>query len=183
MVYNREFVVELLEVKIVTLLNILQFPDPRLKLTAEPVTNINDDTRKIVEDMFETMYEAQGVGLAAIQVNVQQRIITIDISENKSNKMCLINPTITKKEGQIAWEEGCLSFPGVYAKVKRAEKIEVEYLDENGDKHELKTDGLLAVCIQHEIDHLDGITFYDHLSKIKQSMLNKKLQKLRDKQL
>lgn len=165
------------------LLNILQFPDPRLKLVAEPVANITDETRKIVADMFETMYEAQGVGLAAIQVNIQQRIIAIDVSEDKTTKLCLINPIITKTEGQVIWEEGCLSFPGVYAKVKRAEKIEVEFLDENANKHKIAADGLLAVCIQHEIDHLDGITFYDHLSKIKQNMLQKKLKKIRDKQL
>lgn len=165
------------------LLNILQFPDPRLKKTAEPVDVFDQEIFKLVDDMQETLYEAQGVGLAAIQVNVQKRVIVSDPSETRNQFICLINPEITEKRGSIEWDEGCLSFPGVYAKVKRAKEIDVTYYDRVGSQHSLSADGLLAVCIQHEIDHLNGITFFDYLSTLKQTMLRKKLDKNRRKAL
>src|SRR5437762_632896 len=146
------------------LLNILQFPDPRLKLKAEAVLNIDSEISALIDNMFETMYEAIGVGLAATQVNVQKRIIVIDTSENHTQPLCLINPKIINRHGSIDWEEGCLSFPGVYAQVQRSKEIEVSYMDQHWKPQQLKADGLLCVCIQHELDHLEGITFYDHLS-------------------
>jgi peptide deformylase len=166
-----------------TLLNILQFPDPRLKRKATLVDTFDQEIFKLVNNMLETMYEAQGVGLAAIQVNVTKRIIVIDISETRNQPLCLINPEITDKKETIEWDEGCLSFPGVYAKVKRSKEIEVTFYDALGKIHKLSTGGLLAICIQHELDHLNGITFYDHLSGLKQNMLRKKLDKLRRKAL
>jgi len=167
----------------VALLNILQFPDKRLKAIASPVEHFNEELQQIIADMFETMYEAQGVGLAATQVNIQQRIIVIDTSRDRSNPLCLINPEITHQEGTLEWEEGCLSFPGVYAKVKRFAKIGINYNDQNGTQQSLEAEQLFSVCIQHEIDHLNGITFYDHLSALKQQMLKKKLKKIREKSL
>lgn len=165
------------------LLNILQFPDPRLKKTAETVDVFDQEIFKLVDDMQETLYEAQGVGLAAIQVNVQKRVIVSDPSETRNQFICLINPEITAKRGTIEWEEGCLSFPGVYAKVQRAKEIDVTYYDRVGLQKTLSADGLLAVCIQHEIDHLNGITFFDYLSSLKQTMLRKKLDKNRRRAL
>ena len=165
------------------LLPILQFPDPRLKLVAKPVEVFNADVAQTCADMLETMYETQGVGLAATQVNIQQRILVIDTSEKHNQPLCLINPRLINAEGDITWEEGCLSFPGVYAKVKRSAKITVEYFTPTGERKEIHVEDLTAVCLQHEIDHLNGITFYDHLSTLKQAMLRKKLEKLRDKAL
>jgi len=165
------------------LLNILQFPDPRLKLKADPVTEFTDEIRVCVHDMVETMYEAVGVGLAATQLNIQKRIIVIDTSEHGHHPLCLINPIILSKQDTILWEEGCLSFPGVYAYVQRAKTIEITYQDEHNNTHQLKADGLLSVCIQHEMDHLDGITFYDHLSPLKRTLMKNKLAKLRRKAL
>jgi len=162
------------------LLPILRFPDPKLKLVAEPVNGFDDKLLKICADMLETMYESDGVGLAATQVNIQQRIIVLDISEDKSKAQCLINPKIASAEGEIIWEEGCLSFPGVYANVKRHAKVTVEFYNVKGEQEAIQAEGLTAVCLQHEIDHLDGITFYDHLSSLKQQMLRKKLLKQRD---
>lgn len=162
------------------LLQILKFPDSKLKLVAKPVENFDANLSKICNDMFETMYESEGLGLAATQVNIQQRIIVMDLSEDKSEPYCFINPKLMNAEGQIIWEEGCLSFPGVFAKVKRSSKITIEYFDQKGTLHNLDAEGLKAVCIQHEIDHLNGICFYDHLSPLKQSMLRKKLDKLRE---
>ena len=167
-----------------SLLNILQFPDKRLTLKADPVAPEDIQTiQPIVKDMFETMYEAQGVGLAAIQVNIQKRIIVMDVSRDQSQPLAIINPEIIETEGTMNWEEGCLSFPGVYAKVKRHKIIRFTYLDESGNTQEQKADGLFSVCVQHELDHLDGITFYDHLSPLKQQLLKKKLQKVRDRSL
>lgn len=165
------------------LLNILQFPDPRLKLTAESVTDFSTELPRLIDDMFETMYEAVGVGLAATQVNIQQRIIVIDVSEHHKEPLCLINPTIVSKEGTTVWEEGCLSFPGVYAQIQRAKTITLSYRDPQNTLHTLEADGLLGICIQHELDHLNGITFFDHLSPLKQSMMRKKLSKIRKKTL
>jgi peptide deformylase len=165
------------------LLPILQFPDPKLKLVAKQVDVFNADLNAICRDLLETMYEFHGVGLAATQVNIQQRIIAIDISEDRNQGLCLINPEITHSEGDLNWEEGCLSFPGVFAKVRRKENITVEYYDLKGKLHTMDASELTAICIQHEIDHLDGITFYDHLSPLKQKMLRKKLEKQYDKSL
>ncbi len=162
------------------LLNILQFPDKRLALKAAPVEKNSSEVQKIIDDMFDTMHEVSGVGLAATQVNIQQRITVIDLSSDKSTPLCLINPEIITKEGSIDWEEGCLSFPGVYAKIARAAQITVNFLDRDWQPQTIEADDLLSVCIQHEIDHLDGITFYDHLSPLKQKMLRKKLEKYRE---
>lgn len=165
------------------LLPILQFPDPRLKLVAKPVETFGADIEKIYTDMLETMYETQGIGLAATQVNIQQRILILDISLDQTQPICMINPKLINAEGESNSEEGCLSFPGVFAKVKRSAKITVEYYNVKGERQMLDAEELTAVCIQHEIDHLNGITFYDHLSPLKQSMLRKKLDKMRDKAL
>jgi peptide deformylase len=166
-----------------SLLNILQFPDPRLKHAALAVETFDAALQEIVASMLETMYEAQGVGLAAIQVNIPKRIIVIDVSEARNEPLALINPQIVNKQGTLEWEEGCLSFPGVYAKVKRAAEIGISYYDCAGKKETLDATGLLSVCIQHELDHLDGITFYDHLSPLKQTIIKKKLEKIRRKTL
>lgn len=165
------------------LLNILQFPDPRLKKVADPVDTFDQEIFDLVDSMLETMYEAQGVGLAAIQVNVAKRIIVCDASHERNRPLCLINPQMTEMRGDIDWEEGCLSFPGVYAKLKRSKEIEVAYYDREGRLKQISADGLLAICIQHEMDHLNGVTFYDHLSPLKQSLLRKKLDKVRRKAL
>lgn len=165
------------------LLNILQFPDPRLKAVAEPVDTFDQDIIQLVNNMLETMYETRGVGLAAIQVNVPKQVIVVDASDKSNQPQCLINPQILARRGEIEWEEGCLSFPGVYAKIIRSREIDVKYYDHEGRPHQISADGLLSICIQHEIDHLNGITFYDHLSPLKKNMLRKKLDKLRRKAL
>lgn len=166
------------------LLNILQFPDPRLKKVATPVTVFDDTLLSLIANMIETMYEAQGVGLAATQVNVHKRVIVVDISQEQNQALVLINPEIITKAGPLEWDEGCLSFPGVYAKVKRFHDIEIKYRDHNGKLEHLKANGgLLSACIQHEIDHLDGITFFDHLSLLKRELLEKKLEKNRKRAL
>ena len=160
-----------------TTLNILHFPDPRLREVAQPVEQVDDTIRQLVDDMFETMYAAPGIGLAATQVNVGRRIIVIDISEEKDQPLCLINPQILQLDGMEEMEEGCLSVPGVYERVQRAEQDTVSALDREGQSFELCADGLLAVCIQHEIDHLDGKLFVDYLSQLKRSRIRKKLEK------
>lgn len=157
------------------LLEILEFPDERLRKRAKPVERVDDAIRKLVDDMLETMYEAPGVGLAATQVNVHRRIIVIDVSENKDLPQCFINPEILSRQGEEEQEEGCLSVPGVFEKVRRAERIKVRALDRNGKPFELEAEGLLAVCIQHEIDHLDGKLFVDYLSPLKRQRIRKKL--------
>ena len=160
-------------------LEILHFPDPRLRNHAEPVAEVDDSIRRLVDDMFETMYDAPGVGLAATQVNVAQQVIVIDVSEDRNAPLCLINPEIVLKDGVEEMEEGCLSVPGIYERVSRAENIKVKALDREGSGFELETDGLLAVCIQHEMDHLEGKLFVDYLSEIKRQRIRKKLEKLR----
>ncbi len=165
------------------LLNILQFPDPRLKNIAEPVKHFDEELTTLINNMFETMYEASGAGLAAIQVNVQKRVIVIDISHKMNQPLHLVNPTIVATRDTIVFEEGCLSFPGVWGKVKRAKELDVTFYDQHGKLHELSATGLLCNAIQHEIDHLDGITFYDHLSPLKQQLLRKKLEKIRKRAL
>jgi peptide deformylase len=159
------------------LLPILRFPDPRLKKVAALVTKIDDSTRKLVADMAETMYEAPGIGLAATQVDVHKRIVVIDVSEDKSQLQVFINPTLGRCEGQQVGEEGCLSVPGIYDKVERAERVSVTYLDLDGKQQTLEAEGLLAVCVQHEIDHLNGTVFVDHLSLLKQTRIKNKMLK------
>ncbi|MDH5190343.1 MAG: peptide deformylase [Gammaproteobacteria bacterium] len=162
-----------------SLLNILHYPDPRLRNHALPVENVDDGIRKTVDDMLETMYAAPGIGLAATQVNIAKQIIVIDISEDKNQPLCLINPEILESTGTEKMEEGCLSVPDIFEEVERAEKIKVRALNRDGESFELETDGLLAVCIQHEMDHLDGKLFVDYLSSLKQKRIRKKLEKVR----
>ena len=159
------------------LLPILRFPDPRLKKVAAPVAKIDDNIRRLVADMAETMYEAPGIGLAATQVDVHKRVVVIDISEEKNQLRAFVNPVIEQCVGAQLGEEGCLSVPGIYDKVERAEQVKVRYFDLDGKEQLLEADGLLAVCIQHEIDHLDGKVFVDHLSQLKQSRIKSKLAK------
>lgn len=165
------------------LLDILHFPDPRLRKVAEPVEQVDDNIRCLLDDMLETMYDAPGIGLAATQVNIQQRIITIDVSEKKNSPLYIVNPKIVATEGTEQMEEGCLSVPEQYAAVTRAEWVAVEYLDRDGEPQRIETDGLLAVCLQHEIDHLDGKLFVDYLSPLKRTRIRKKLEKMAKAQL
>ncbi|HWV14757.1 MAG TPA: peptide deformylase [Cellvibrio sp.] len=160
------------------ILTILEFPDPRLRTVAKPVTSVDDGTRRLIDDMFETMYAAPGVGLAASQINVHQRIVVIDVSEDKSQPLVFINPEITVLDNQLhEYDEGCLSIPGFYETVVRPEHILVKALDRNGKAFTLQPTGLLAVCIQHELDHLNGKLFVDHISPLKRSRIRKKLEK------
>ena len=159
------------------LLPILRFPDPRLKKVAKPVAKIDESIRRLAADMAETMYEAPGIGLAATQVDVHQRVVVIDVSEDKSDLRVFINPTLEKTAGFAVGEEGCLSVPGIYDKVERAERVRVNYLNLDGKSQVLEAEGLLAVCIQHEIDHLNGKVFVDHLSQLKQTRIKNKLAK------
>ena len=159
------------------ILEILKYPDKRLRTVAKPVMDVNSEIKKQVKDMFETMYDAPGIGLAATQVNFHQRLIVIDISDECNQPLCLINPEIIEKNGEIEWEEGCLSVPNYYESVKRANEIKVSALNELGQSVEIEANEMLAVCIQHEMDHLNGILFVDHLSKLKQKRLKKKADK------
>lgn len=159
------------------LLNILKYPDERLHKVAEPVGAIDGRIDTLVADMFETMYAARGIGLAATQVDVHERVVVMDLTEDRSEPRVFINPVITAKEGQTTYEEGCLSVPGIYDSVTRAERVSVEALDEKGEKFTLDADGLLAICIQHEIDHLNGKVFVEYLSPLKQSRIKTKLKK------
>jgi len=159
------------------ILPILHYPDKRLRITAKDVEVFDSSLIKLVEDMFETMYAAPGIGLAATQVDHHQRIIVIDVSEKQNEPVCLVNPIITEKAGEMQWEEGCLSVPDYYESVKRYNNIKVIAMNQNGEPFELEASDILGVCIQHEIDHLDGILFVDHLSKLKQSRLKKKTAK------
>ena len=159
------------------ILEILKYPDKRLRTVAKPVENVNSEIKKQVKDMFETMYDAPGIGLAATQVNFHQRLIVVDVSEECNEPICLINPEIIEKNGEIEWEEGCLSVPNYYESVKIANEIKVSALNELGQSFEIEASEMLAVCIQHEMDHLNGILFVDHLSKLKQKRLKKKAEK------
>ena len=161
------------------ILEILHFPDPRLRKKAIPVDEVNDQVRQTVKDMLETMYEAPGIGLAATQVNIQQQIIVMDVTDEKSAPLCLINPEIISKNGEEEMQEGCLSVPGVFENVQRAEKITVRALNQQGAEFTLEADGLLAVCIQHEMDHLDGKLFVDYLSPLKMQRIKKKMLKMK----
>ena len=161
------------------ILQILQYPDERLHTVAQKVVEVNETTRKLVRDMAETMYAAPGVGLAATQVDVHKRIIVLDISETHDNLMVFINPEILSASGEQAGEEGCLSVPGIYETVRRSGKITVRALDETGEPFTLEAEGFLAVCIQHEMDHLQGKVFVEYLSQLKQTRLRAKLKKRR----
>lgn len=159
------------------LLPILRFPDPRLKTVAERVDRVDDDLRRLARDMAETMYEAPGIGLAATQVNVHKRLIVIDASETRDQLLTLVNPEIVAQDGRQVCEEGCLSVPGIYDKVARAEHVVVRYTDLDGQEQTVEAVGLLAVCLQHEIDHLQGQVFVEHLSQLKQLRIRNKLAK------
>lgn len=164
------------------LLPILEFPDPRLRTRAQPVTRVDDRIRKLVDDMLETMYDAPGIGLAATQVNVHQRVIVIDISEQKNQPMVLINPEYEVIDGEQTYDEGCLSVPGYYETVNRADRIRLKALDRDGNPYEQDCDGLLSVCVQHEMDHLNGVLFVDHISRLKRERIKAKLVKSHKKQ-
>ena len=158
-------------------LPILHYPDPRLRIRAKPVTEVDERIRSLAADMLETMYESSGIGLAATQVNVHERVLVVDISEERDQPLCLINPRILHSEGEVSYEEGCLSVPDVFEAVSRAESIRVAALDEQGESIEMDAEGLLAICIQHEMDHLEGKLFVDYLSALKRTRLKTKFRK------
>jgi len=161
------------------ILEILEFPDPRLRKQAQPVTAFDAGLRQLVSDMFETMYQAPGIGLAATQVDVHRQLVVMDVSEEKDKPLVLVNPRIVSRAGAQVYQEGCLSVPGVYADVERALEIRVAAQDLDGKPFELDAEGLLAVCIQHELDHLQGKVFVDYLSPLKREMVRKRLEKQR----
>jgi peptide deformylase len=161
------------------LLPILEFPDPRLRTRAQPVTQVDAALRTLIDDMLATMYAAPGIGLAATQVNVHKRLLVLDVSDARNQPLALINPELIARDGVEESEEGCLSVPGIYDKVTRAERIRVRALDRNGKQIEFDAEGLLAVCIQHEMDHLEGKLFVDYLSELKRTRIRKKLEKER----
>ncbi len=163
-------------------LEILVFPDSRLRNRAKPVSRVDDRIQSLIDDLFETMYEAPGIGLAATQVGISLRIAVIDLSKDRSQPLCLINPEILEREGEETTEEGCLSVPGYTEPVTRAARIRLRALDRTGKPFELEAEGLLAVCIQHEVDHLDGKLFVDYLSALKRQRIRKKLEKVRRQQ-
>jgi peptide deformylase len=160
-------------------LEILEFPDPRLRTVARPVENFDEALGRLVDDMLETMYKANGIGLAATQVNQHIRLLVLDVSEDRDSPRVYVNPEILERDGEQVCEEGCLSVPGVYANVKRAEKIWIKAQDRNGNHFEEELSELHAVCLQHEMDHLQGRLFVDYLSPLKRSMVKKKLEKSR----
>ncbi|KGD62646.1 peptide deformylase [Alcanivorax nanhaiticus] len=160
-------------------LEILEFPDPRLRTVAKPVEKVDDELRKLIDDMFETMYDAPGIGLAATQVDVHKRVIVMDLSDEKNEPQVFINPEITPLTEELApYEEGCLSVPGFYEKVKRPARVMIKALDRDGNAFEIEADELLATCIQHEIDHLEGKLFVDYVSRLKRDRIKKKLEKV-----
>jgi len=158
-------------------LKILEFPDPRLRKKAKPVDNVDDALRQLIDDMFETMYDAPGIGLAATQIDVHRRLLVADVSSDKTEPWVLINPVILEQDGVEVTEEGCLSVPGYYEEVERAEHIRVRFLDRDGVEVEREFEGLLAVCVQHEMDHLEGKLFVDYLSEAKRQRIRKRLEK------
>ena len=161
-----------------TILKILEFPDPKLRITASPIDTFNDELQETIDDMFETMYEANGIGLAATQVDVHKRLLVLDVSEERDDPKVFVNPTIDVIESDLAdYDEGCLSVPGFYETVSRPKKIKVLAQDKEGSQFEIEADGVLSVCIQHEIDHLDGKLFVDYLSSLKRNRIKDKLQK------
>jgi len=159
------------------ILDVLSFPDERLRTVAKPVEDVNDEIKQLVSDMFETMKDENGIGLAATQVNRHVQVVVMDVSEDQDEPRVFINPEIIRRDGVTISEEGCLSVPGNYAKVERSETITVKALDQNGDSFELDAEGLLAICIQHELDHLKGKLFIDYLSPLKRQRIRKKLEK------
>ena len=165
-----------------SILTILEFPDKRLRTVAEEVSQVDDSIKTLVDDMLETMYAAKGIGLAATQINVHKRIIVMDISEDKNEPICLINPEIIDKIGTEESEEGCLSVPGFFEKVTRSEQIKIRALNRDGESFEMEADDLLAVCIQHEMDHLEGKLFVDYLSTFKRNRIKSKLEKIHRQQ-
>jgi len=162
----------------VSILTILEFPDERLRKVATPVEAIDSMRSRLIDDMFETMYESNGIGLAATQIDFHERIIVMDTSEEKDAPFCLVNPEILEQEGTEVSEEGCLSVPGFFEKVERAEKVVVSALNRDGDAFELSAEGMLAICIQHEMDHLSGKLFVDYLSPLKRQRIKKKMEKI-----
>ncbi len=166
-------------IKLMAILDILEFPDSRLRTIAKPVAVVDDEVRQLVDDMFETMYEAPGIGLAATQVNVHKRIVVMDLSEDRSEPRVFINPEFEALTDEMEqYQEGCLSVPGFYENVDRPQKVKVKALDRDGQPYEMIAEGLLAVCIQHECDHLNGKLFVDYLSNLKRDRIKKKLEKL-----
>jgi peptide deformylase len=159
------------------MLNILEFPDPRLRTKAQPVAVFDKDLHALIDSMFATMFAAPGIGLAATQVNVHKQLLVLDVSEEKNAPLALINPKILEREGAQVYQEGCLSVPGIFADVERSERIVVEAQDRDGQPIRIVADGLLAVCIQHEMDHLIGKLFVDYLSPLKRELVRKKLEK------
>ena len=162
---------------VMAILDILHYPDKRLRTVAKPVAKVDDTIKKLVDDMLETMYAAPGIGLAATQVDVHEQVIVIDVSEDGDQPLCLINPVIVEQEGTESCDEGCLSVPDIYETVQRAEKVTVKAMDQNGDEYTLQADEMLAVCIQHEMDHLKGKLFVDYLSPLKLQRIKKRLLK------
>jgi len=160
-----------------SLLDILIFPDKRLRTVAAPVEQFDDALQQLIDDMFETMYDAPGIGLAATQINVHQQVVVMDLSEAKNEPQVFINPVILKESGTEEMQEGCLSIPGIYETIQRSETVTVEALDRHGKKYTLEADDLLAVCIQHEVDHLQGKMFVDYLSPLKKNRIRKKMEK------
>lgn len=160
------------------LLQVLRFPDPRLRIKAKTIERVDDAIKRTAANLFDTMYENRGVGLAATQVGIHQRMFVMDVSESRDHKICAINPEILHREGEYFEAEGCLSVEGAYDKVKRSAKVHLLALNLDGESFELNAEGLMAVCIQHEIDHLNGILFIDHLSRLKQTRIRKKIEKL-----
>lgn len=159
-------------------LDILEFPDPRLRTVAKPVTEVTAATRRLLDDMFETMYDAPGIGLAATQVNVHERLLVMDVSEDRSEPLVFINPEVTVLDPELGeYDEGCLSVPGFYETVNRPRRVEVTALDQDGQRFTRELEGLLAICLQHEIDHLDGKLFVDYISPLKRTRIRKKLEK------
>jgi len=165
------------------LLNILHYPDERLHKVAKPIEVVDDGVRQLIDDMCETMYASSGIGLASTQVNVHRRLVVIDITEDKTGATAFINPEIVEKSGLTEYEEGCLSVPGIFEQVTRAECVTVRALDRNGQRFEVEADGLLAICLQHEIDHLDGKVFVEYLSALKQTRIKTKMKKLEKRTL
>jgi peptide deformylase len=161
------------------LLQILEYPDPRLRTVAKSVAAVTDEIRTFIDAMFETMYAAPGIGLAATQVDFHQRLLVMDVTDDGSEPLVLINPEILEVDGKVAGDEGCLSVPDIYESVERAERVRVKALNRAGEEFELAAEGLLAVCIQHEMDHLDGKLFVDYLSQLKRQRLKKKISKAR----
>ncbi|MGD9152867.1 MAG: peptide deformylase [Gammaproteobacteria bacterium] len=166
-----------------TLRKILHYPNPKLRNIAKSVDKVDADIKRLIDDMFETMYEDNGIGLAATQLGIDLRIFVVDIQDKNQKPLAFINPVIIEKTGEKKYKEGCLSVPGIYAEVKRAEKIKIEALGRDGKKFTLNVDELLAVAIQHEFDHLDGKLFIDHLSSLKKQLIKKKLKKLQKENL